>query len=103
MVSTEKEILLDAVEILLEQEKEQHALAVLKVAIEKSLKHILGVSDQTIRRMCERGKFKGASRAGGDGHWRIPEENFITTSEQDKKAERILQQIDKKNVEARGC
>lgn len=63
----------------------------------------LGVSDQTIRRMCERGKFKGASRAGGDGHWRIPEENFITTSEQDKKAERILQQIDKKNVEARGC
>lgn len=40
MVSTEKETLLDAVGILMEQEKEQHALAVLKVAIEKSLKHM---------------------------------------------------------------
>lgn len=60
----------------------------------------LGLSDQTIRRMCERGKFKGASRVGGSGHWRIPEENFITTSEQDKEAEMILQRIDKKNEKA---
>lgn len=59
----------------------------------------LGLSDQTIRRMCEQGKFKGAIRVGGTGHCRIPAENFITTYAQDKKAEMILQRIDEKNVE----
>lgn len=58
----------------------------------------LGLSDQTIRRMCESGKLKGAYRSYG-GHWRIPEENFITTKEQDIKANEILEHLDKKNQE----
>lgn len=61
----------------------------------------LGLSDQTIRRMCENGRLKGVYRSGGkNGHWRIPEENFITTRKQDQEAEAILKQIDKKNKEA---
>jgi len=61
----------------------------------------LGLSDQTIRRMCENKRFIGAYRSGGEhGHWRIPEDNFITTKEQDQKAEMILKQLDKKNEEA---
>ncbi|WP_141603548.1 helix-turn-helix domain-containing protein [Terrilactibacillus laevilacticus] len=60
--------------------------------------HKLGLSDQTIRRMCESGKFKGAYRSEG-GHWRIPEENFITTREQDIKGNGILEHLDKKNQE----
>ncbi|MFD2618743.1 helix-turn-helix domain-containing protein [Terrilactibacillus laevilacticus] len=60
--------------------------------------HKLGLSDQTIRRMCESGKFIGAYRSEG-GHWRIPEENFITTREQDIKGNGILEHLDKKNQE----
>jgi excisionase family DNA binding protein len=61
----------------------------------------LGLSDQTIRRMCESGRFKRAHRSCGEnGHWRIPEENFITTREQDQKAEEILEHLDQKNKEA---
>ncbi|UTR10169.1 helix-turn-helix domain-containing protein [Evansella sp. LMS18] len=59
----------------------------------------LGFSDQTIRRMCESGKIKGASRSEG-GHWRIPVEYFATTREQDRKAENILTHLDKRNKEA---
>jgi excisionase family DNA binding protein len=57
----------------------------------------LGVSDQTVRRMCERGKFPGAYQTDG-GHWKIPKDAFITTEEQDQKAEQLFQQIDAKNV-----
>lgn len=32
-----------------------------------------GYSEQTIRRMCEAGRFPGAYRNGLAGHWRIPE------------------------------
>lgn len=60
--------------------------------------HKLGLSDQTIRRMCESGKLKGAYRSEG-GHWRIPEENFITTRKQDINANEILEYLDKKNQE----
>ncbi|MFD1067805.1 helix-turn-helix domain-containing protein [Oceanobacillus locisalsi] len=59
----------------------------------------LGLSDQTIRRMCERGKFKRVYRSEG-GHWRIPEDNFVTTREQDNKANTILGHLDRKNQEA---
>ncbi|WP_100012406.1 helix-turn-helix domain-containing protein [Lentibacillus sediminis] len=59
----------------------------------------LGLSDQTIRRMCENGKFTGAYKTEG-GHWRIPGSEFITSDAQDKEAEEILKQIDKKNREA---
>ncbi|KYD31053.1 MULTISPECIES: helix-turn-helix domain-containing protein [Bacillaceae] len=59
----------------------------------------LGLSDQTIRRMCEKGKFPGAYKTDG-GHWRIPRKIFITTPEQDERAEEALQQIDIKNQKA---
>ncbi|PDM39300.1 MULTISPECIES: helix-turn-helix domain-containing protein [unclassified Geobacillus] len=59
----------------------------------------LGLSDQTIRRMCEKGKFPGAYKTDG-GHWRIPQEIFITTSEQDKRTEEVLKRIDIKNQKA---
>lgn len=58
----------------------------------------LGLSDQTIRRMCEKGKFPGAFKTDG-GHWRIPEDLFITTREQDSKAEIVLERIDPKKCE----
>lgn len=58
----------------------------------------LGLSDQTIRRMCDKGKFKGAYKTEG-GHWRIPDHAFITSSDQDKKAEEIFSRIDAKNRE----
>lgn len=59
----------------------------------------LGLSDQTIRRMCDKGKFKGAYQTDG-GHWKIPKDAFITTPEQDKRAETVLQRIDSINKEA---
>lgn len=33
----------------------------------------LGYSEQTVRRMCEAGRFVGAYRNGLAGHWRIPD------------------------------
>ncbi|MFD1447951.1 helix-turn-helix domain-containing protein [Oceanobacillus profundus] len=57
----------------------------------------LGLDDRTIKRMCEQGKFKGAFRVKGNGDWRIPEENFITSKKDDETAEIALEQIDKKN------
>lgn len=56
----------------------------------------LGLSDQTIRRMCEKGKFPEARKTEG-GHWRIPKTSFITSNEQDERASRILDNIDAKN------
>lgn len=47
--------------------------------------------------MCEQGKFKGAFRVKGNGNWKIPEENFITSKKDDETAKITLQQIDKKN------
>lgn len=58
----------------------------------------LGLSDQTIRRMCENGKFKEAFKTDG-GHWRIPEDDFVATRKQDRKAEQVLEHIDMKNNE----
>lgn len=46
--------------------------------------------------MCVDGKFHNTYRTE-DGEWLIPEDNFVTTKEQDEKAEDILQQIDRKN------
>ncbi|TLS36466.1 helix-turn-helix domain-containing protein [Pseudalkalibacillus caeni] len=59
----------------------------------------LGLSDQTIRRMCSNDKFPGAYQTPG-GHWRIPRDTFITTDKQDEEAETILNKIDAKNEEA---
>lgn len=59
----------------------------------------IGLSDQTIRRMCEKGKFDGAYKTDG-GHWKIPKNNFITTDEQDARAKAFFERIDVKNQEA---
>jgi excisionase family DNA binding protein len=59
----------------------------------------LGVSDQTVRRMCQAGRFKGAYQTDG-GHWKIPKDNFITTDEQDERIEKMFNKLDKKNKEA---
>ncbi|MBL4952043.1 helix-turn-helix domain-containing protein [Neobacillus sp. YIM B02564] len=59
----------------------------------------LGLSDQTIRRMCERGSIPKAYKTDG-GHWRIPQEAFITTPKHDKKAQEFLRRMDMKNKEA---
>jgi hypothetical protein len=48
--------------------------------------------------MCEKGKFPGAFKTNG-GHWRIPEDRFITTRDQDERAEIVLERIDKKSNE----
>ncbi len=59
----------------------------------------LGVTPQTVRRMVELKKFPGAVQTDG-GHWRIPQELFKTTKEQDRRAEDALTQLDKKVMDA---
>lgn len=59
----------------------------------------LGLSDQTIRRLCSKGKFPGAYQTDG-GHWRIPKDSFITNQEQDERAKKVFDGIDRKNKEA---
>ncbi|MBO8155081.1 MAG: helix-turn-helix domain-containing protein [Bacillaceae bacterium] len=65
----------------------------------KEVSKKLGVSDQTVRRMCDRGRFPGAYQTDG-GHWRIPKDSLVTTEAQDRKAEEVLQNIDAVNKEA---
>lgn len=59
---------------------------------------ILHVSDQTIRRMCDAGKFPEATRTEG-GHWRIPKKYFKVTLEQSKQIDKDLADIRKKSTE----
>lgn len=56
----------------------------------------LGLNQRTVINMCIRERFQNAFQ-NENGDWLIPEENFITTKEQDEKAEKILQHIDRKN------
>lgn len=58
----------------------------------------LGLERQTVQNMCKKGIFQGAYQTE-KGDWLIPEKIFVTTREQDEKAEEILQHIDKKNYE----
>lgn len=52
---------------------------------------IVGVSDQTIRRWCEKGKYPDAIKTKG-GHWRIPKKYFkITLEEAQKRQEFEIQ------------
>lgn len=53
-----------------------------------------GVSDQTIRRWCEKGKFPEAFQTDG-GHWRIPQKYFKTTLNQAEAADKWMGKIDK--------
>ncbi|MBM7648073.1 excisionase family DNA binding protein [Bacillus ectoiniformans] len=64
----------------------------------KEAAELLGLSDQTIRRMCEKGKFPGAVRTDG-GHWRIPKENFKVTKEQSQQIKYDLKDIRQKALD----
>ncbi|MDN4608150.1 helix-turn-helix domain-containing protein [Sporosarcina highlanderae] len=59
---------------------------------------ILHVSDQTIRRMCDAGKFPGATRTEG-GHWRIPQEYFKVSLDQSREMKTDLANVRKKSQE----
>lgn len=61
----------------------------------------LGISAQTVRRMCEQEKFPGAIRTDG-GHWRIPQQLLKTTKEQDQRADAALEQLDRKFTDTVG-
>ncbi|KQU24047.1 hypothetical protein ASG65_19115 [Bacillus sp. Leaf13] len=52
-----------------------------------------GVSDQTIRRWCEKGKFPEAFKTDG-GHWRIPQKYFKMTLQEARKADAFMKQVD---------
>ncbi|AJD92864.1 hypothetical protein JMA_35470 [Jeotgalibacillus malaysiensis] len=56
---------------------------------------ILGVSDQTVRRMCDNGKFPEANRTDG-GHWRIPSNYFKVSPQEALHAEQQLKKIHSK-------
>ncbi|MDE1429431.1 hypothetical protein PVN37_22455 [Bacillus licheniformis] len=58
----------------------------------------LGLSIKIIENMCEKGRFKDAYQT--DNGWLIPVGNFITSREQDHRAEAVLKQIDAKNRKA---
>ncbi|HEU5138457.1 MAG TPA: helix-turn-helix domain-containing protein [Bacillales bacterium] len=53
---------------------------------------IINVSDQTIRRMCEKGKFPDAYKTDG-GHWRVPAKYFRLTPEQARKRQENMQPL----------
>lgn len=59
----------------------------------------LGLSIKTIENLCEKGRFKDAYQTD-NFDWLIPVENFITSREQDERAEAVLKQIDAKNRKA---
>ena len=58
---------------------------------------IVGVSDQTIRRWCDKGKYPEAYQTEG-GHWRIPKEYFKITLEQARKRKAFEQHLDEFNA-----
>lgn len=53
-----------------------------------------GVTDQTIRRWCEKGKFPEAFQTDG-GHWRIPQKYLKASSNQAESAEKWIRKLDK--------
>lgn len=57
---------------------------------------IMGVSDQTIRRWCEKGKFSGATKTKG-GHWRIPRKYFKITPEQARRRKEFDKRLNEFN------
>lgn len=59
----------------------------------------LGISNVSVRRLCESGRFPGAIQTRGR-HWRIPTSHFRTTAKQDLRAEKLLKRLDQKGKEA---
>ncbi|WP_168121793.1 helix-turn-helix domain-containing protein [Paenibacillus sp. HB172176] len=53
---------------------------------------LLGVTDQTIRRWCEKGKYPEAYRTDG-GHWRIPKKYFKISLEEAQKRKIFEQKL----------
>lgn len=60
-----------------------------------------GVSDQTIRRWCEKGKFPEAFKTDG-GHWRIPKKHFNMSLQQSRTADAFMKNIDEETREQFG-
>lgn len=58
---------------------------------------IVGVSDQTIRRWCEKGKFPEAKRTES-GHWRIPKKYFKISLEDARKRKEFEQRLNEYNA-----
>jgi excisionase family DNA binding protein len=63
---------------------------------------ILGVSDQTIRRMCEAGRFPGAYRIGDRGNWKIPKKHFKITLEEARRGKQQMHPVDEKTRHVMG-
>lgn len=57
---------------------------------------IIGVTDQTIRRWCEKGKYPDAIKTHG-GHWRIPKKYFKITLEEALKRKSFEQELNSFN------
>lgn len=58
---------------------------------------IIGVSDQTIRRWCEKGKYPDAYQTEG-GHWRIPKKHFKISIEQARKRNSFEERLNQFNM-----
>lgn len=58
---------------------------------------IIGVSDQTIRRWCEKGKYPDAFQTEG-GHWRIPKKYFKISYEQARKRNSFEDRLNQFNM-----
>lgn len=59
---------------------------------------IIGVSDQTIRRWCEKGKYPDAKKTEGN-RWRIPKKYFKVTLEEARKRKAFEHQLNEFNAQ----
>lgn len=62
---------------------------------------ILGVSKETVRRMCENGRFPEAHKTNGR-HWRIPNKYFKINVNEAEKAKQFMEPLDRKTKEQLG-
>ncbi|SFQ38233.1 helix-turn-helix domain-containing protein [Salibacterium halotolerans] len=62
---------------------------------------ILGVSSETVRKMCDAGRFPEAERTNG-GHWRIPDTYFKVTLQEAREADQFMKPLDEKTVDQLG-
>jgi Predicted site-specific integrase-resolvase len=74
-----------------------HVQEKVEVYTSSDVAEILSVSDQTIRRWCEKGKYPEAFQTEG-GHWRIPQKYFKITLEQARKRKAFEQQLNDFNA-----
>lgn len=67
--------------VTIKKNNETNDLRFVQTYAPKEVAEIIGVSAQTVRRMCENGKFPEATKTYG-GHWRIPTHYFDVTLEE---------------------